>query len=46
MGLFLASLSAVGETVLEDRSDSLLRRYPDLVSVYSKLGAKVEYTPS
>ncbi|HRP37949.1 MAG TPA: hypothetical protein PLS50_09150, partial [Candidatus Dojkabacteria bacterium] len=42
MALFLASLSAEGETVLEDRSDSLLRRYPDLVGVYSSLGAKIE----
>ncbi len=42
MGLFLASLSAKGETIMEDRSDSLLRRYPDLVDVYTKLGAKVE----
>lgn len=42
MALFLASLSAKGETVMEDRSDSLLRRYPDLVDVYSSLGANVE----
>ena len=42
MALFLAALSAKGETVLEDRSDSLLRRYPDLVEVYTSLGAKIE----
>ena len=42
MGLFLASLAAEGETLLEDSNDSLLRRYPDLVSVYTKLGAQIE----
>lgn len=42
MALFLAALSADGETILEDRSDSLLRRYPDLIEVYSSLGAKIE----
>jgi len=31
MALFLAALSANGETILEDRNDSLLRRYPDLM---------------
>lgn len=42
MALFLSSLSASGETILEDRSDSLLRRYPNLVEVYTNLGAKIE----
>lgn len=42
MALFLASLSADGQTVLEDRNDSLLRRYPNLVDVYTKLGASIE----
>jgi len=41
MALFLAAVSAEGETILEDRNDSLLRRYPDLIAKYSKLGANV-----
>src|SRR3989344_913703 len=41
MALFLAALSAEGETILEDRDDSLLRRYPDLVEKYKSLGAQV-----
>jgi UDP-N-acetylglucosamine 1-carboxyvinyltransferase len=42
MALFLAALSADGTTILEDRDDSLLRRYPDLIEKYTSLGAKVE----
>lgn len=42
MALFLAALSAKGVTILEDASDSLLRRYPDLVDKYKSLGAQVE----
>lgn len=42
MGLFLAALAAEGETILEDRNDSLLRRYPNLVEVYNALGANIE----
>src|SRR3990167_8088208 len=41
MALFLAALSAEGETILEDRDDSLLRRYPDLIEKYKSLGAQV-----
>jgi UDP-N-acetylglucosamine 1-carboxyvinyltransferase len=41
MGLFLAALSAPGVTILEDSDDSLLRRYPDLIANYKKLGAKI-----
>lgn len=44
MALFLAALSADGETLLEDRSDSLLRRYPDLMTKYTALGAKLVST--
>jgi UDP-N-acetylglucosamine 1-carboxyvinyltransferase len=42
MALFLAALSADGVTILEDRDDSLLRRYPDLIEKYNSLGAQVE----
>ena len=42
MALFLAALSADGTTILEDRDDSLLRRYPDLIEKYTSLGAQVE----
>ncbi|MEI7579676.1 MAG: UDP-N-acetylglucosamine 1-carboxyvinyltransferase [bacterium] len=42
MALFLAALAAEGETILEDRSEALSRRYPDLVAKYSGLGAKIE----
>jgi len=42
MALFLAALSADGTTILEDRDDSLLRRYPDLIDKYKSLGAQVE----
>jgi UDP-N-acetylglucosamine 1-carboxyvinyltransferase len=41
MALFLAALSAPGVTILEDSEDSLLRRYPDLIANYQKLGAKI-----
>jgi UDP-N-acetylglucosamine 1-carboxyvinyltransferase len=41
MALFLAALSAEGTTILEDAEDSLMRRYPDLLSNYQKLGADV-----
>jgi UDP-N-acetylglucosamine 1-carboxyvinyltransferase len=41
MALFLAALSAPGVTILEDSDDSLLRRYPDLIANYQKLGAKI-----
>jgi UDP-N-acetylglucosamine 1-carboxyvinyltransferase len=42
MALFLAALSADGTTILEDRDDSLLRRYPDLIEKYASLGAQIE----
>lgn len=42
MSLFLAALSADGETILEDRTDALLRRYPNLVDKYTSLGASIE----
>jgi len=42
MALFLAALSADGTTILDDRDDSLLRRYPDLIEKYKSLGADVE----
>jgi len=41
MALFLAALSAEGTTILEDSEDSLMRRYPDLVENYRKLGADI-----
>jgi len=41
MALFLAALSAPGITILEDAEDSLLRRYPDLIENYQKLGARI-----
>lgn len=41
MALFLAALGATGVTILEDSDDSLLRRYPDLIANYQKLGAKI-----
>lgn len=41
MALFLAALSADGETILDDAEDSLLRRYPNLIENYKKLGANV-----
>jgi len=41
MALFLAALGATGVTILEDSEDSLLRRYPDLIANYQKLGAKI-----
>jgi len=44
MALFLAALSASGTTILEDSEDALLRRYPDLIANYSKLGAKITKT--
>lgn len=42
MALFLAALSAPGTSTLEDRDDSLMRRYPDFVEKYQSLGAKIE----
>lgn len=42
MALFLAALSAEGTTILEDAEDSLMRRYPDLIENYVKLGARIE----
>lgn len=41
MALFLAALSAEGTTILEDAEDSLMRRYPDLLENYRKLGADI-----
>lgn len=41
MALFLVALAAEGETILEDRDDSLLRRYPDLLEKYTSLGAQI-----
>lgn len=41
MALFLAALSAEGTTILEDAEDSLMRRYPDLLENYQKLGANI-----
>lgn len=40
--LFLAALSAKGETILEDVDNSLQRRFPDIVEKFSSLGAKIE----
>lgn len=42
MALFLAALSAEGTTILEDTEDSLMRRYPDLLVNFQKLGANIE----
>lgn len=44
VALFLAALSADGVTMLDDRDDSLLRRFPDLVEKFQSLGAKIERT--
>jgi UDP-N-acetylglucosamine 1-carboxyvinyltransferase len=41
MALFLAALAAEGTTILEDAEDSLMRRYPDLLENYRKLGADI-----
>lgn len=41
MALFLVALSASGTTILEDSEDSLMRRYPDLLENYRKLGANI-----
>jgi len=40
--LFLAALSAKGESIFEDSSDSLDRRYPDIEEKYSKIGANIK----
>lgn len=42
VALFIAGLAAKDETTLEDVSDSMLRRFPDLVEKYQSLGAKIE----
>lgn len=42
MALFIAALSADGETILEDRSDSLIRRYPNILEQYTQLGANIK----
>lgn len=41
-GLFVAALGAEGETILHDETDQLMRRYPNIIEDYKKLGAKVE----
>jgi UDP-N-acetylglucosamine 1-carboxyvinyltransferase len=41
MALFLVALAAEGTTILEDAEDSLMRRYPDLIENYRKLGADI-----
>jgi UDP-N-acetylglucosamine 1-carboxyvinyltransferase len=41
MALFIAALGAEGTTILDDAEDSLLRRYPNLIEKYTKLGAKI-----
>jgi UDP-N-acetylglucosamine enolpyruvyl transferase len=40
--LFVAALAGNGTTILHDSTDQLMRRYPDIVSNYKKLGAKVK----
>lgn len=42
MALFLASLGADGVSTLVDSDDALMRRYPDLVANFNKLGARIE----
>lgn len=42
MALFLAALSANGTSTLIDSDDALMRRYPDLVANFNKLGARIE----
>ncbi|MDQ6985136.1 MAG: UDP-N-acetylglucosamine 1-carboxyvinyltransferase [Candidatus Dojkabacteria bacterium] len=41
-GLFVAALAAPGETILHDRTDQLMRRYPNLVDIYNSVGAQIE----
>ena len=41
MALFVVALSAEGTTILEDTEDSLMRRYPELMENYRKLGADI-----
>jgi len=41
MALFLAALSAEGTTILVDAEDALMRRYPELLENYRKLGADI-----
>lgn len=40
--LFIAALGASGTSTFVDETDQLMRRYPDLVDMYAKLGAKIE----
>ena len=42
VALFLFALGAEGKTELIDPYDSLIRRYPDLVEKYTKLGANAK----
>jgi len=41
VALFIAALAAEGTTTLEN-VESIERRYPDIVGIYRKLGAKIE----
>jgi UDP-N-acetylglucosamine 1-carboxyvinyltransferase len=40
--LFVAALGANGITTLVDETDQLSRRYPNLIEMYTKIGAKIE----
>lgn len=42
MAMVLCALAAEGETIIKN-AEALLRRYPDLVEKYQKLGAKIEW---